>query len=50
VWGSEFMCETCCYGQIWEGWKSCTYFEVEKGLLEARHGDGVLLSLVPIMQ
>jgi hypothetical protein len=27
-----------------------TYFEVEKGLLEARHGDGVVLSLVPIMQ
>ena len=24
--------------------KSCTYFEVEKGLLEARHGDGVVLS------
>lgn len=32
------------------GWKSCTYFEVEKGLLEARHGDGVVFSLVPTMQ
>ena len=37
-------------GQIWGRWKTCTYFEVEKGLLEARHGDGVGLSLVTIMQ
>jgi hypothetical protein len=37
-------------GQIWGGWKACTYFEVKKGLLKARHGNSVGLSLVTIMQ
>lgn len=37
-------------GKIWGGWKACTYFEVKKGLLKARHGNGVGLSLVTIMQ
>jgi hypothetical protein len=33
-----------------EGRKICTYFEVEKGLLKARHGDGVGLPVVTILQ
>lgn len=36
-------------GQTWEGWQSCTYFEVEKGLFKTRHGDGVGLFLVTVM-